>query len=151
MKIAHVGGFKGKAERDNGRLLASMLWMLEHKKLDDSKVTHDVINLKYKRDFLRETKTYDMVILHAIMHSNKPSLLKKLIKDRYKDAKLFGYVDISDLHSVPAWRKRLESTKAKHIFIWEDIPSSLNGWTIGKLKGYNRKYIDHYFAVYERI
>lgn len=155
MKIAQVGAFKKHSGNDVGRMITVAKWFFENDvwKADSKEpIIHDIVNLKYKRDFLRERRTYDAVILHSIMHSNRPDILRDLKETVARDRKLFGYNerDISALHTVERWRKRLVSSKASYIFIFEDIPFSLNIWTLGKLKGYTLPHADTQYGVYKK-
>ncbi len=155
MKIAQVGAFKKYSTNDVGRMLTVATWFFENgvwKANSKEPITHDIVNLEYKRDFLRERRIYDTVILHSIMHSNRPDILRDLKNHVVRDKKIFGYNerDISALHSVERWRKRLISSKATYIFVFEDIPFSLNIWTLGKLKGYIMPHMNTQYGFYKK-
>lgn len=131
--IAHVGAYKKFSEADSGRQVRCLVWLVNN----DSNIRsfkHEVINLKYGRDFLLENKEYDIVILHSIFLYS--------IKNPQKQ------VMVSPEHSIENWKKRLIITNANYIFICEGQPCTLSGWKIGELVGYEIKHRDQLLTVY---
>ena len=102
----------------------------------------DIINLNNGRDFLIERRRYDAVILHSIFHSNRPYAMKLALRT--------GGTNSSLVHSIERWRKRLVSTHARVIVVWELLPAALSGWNLGDLPQYRTKYRDHRITVYKR-
>lgn len=86
-----------------------------------NKRSDDYIDLNDNRDFLKENKTYDIVILH---HIYEPG--------RVRDASPFR---ISPVHNRQNWIKRLHSTGAKYIFAYGDIDEVSGRW-LGSIAGY---------------
>lgn len=107
-------------------------------------IDSDIINLEYKRDFLREIKTYYAVVLHNIFHAND-----YYMKMARNDPKCRG--KISDLHCLDCWRRRLINTKAETIIVLELLPAALNGWQLDKLDGYTIQKRDHQVTVYRKM
>lgn len=140
MKIAQVGAYSKFSQADSARQTHCILWLLKNDKIVfENKPTHDFINLKYKRDFLKEQETYDVVIVHSVFHTDVVPLAN------FKDK-----VIVSENHTIVNWRNRLVSTCAKYIFICEGQPFTLSGWQIGELDYYNIEYRDALFTVYKR-
>jgi hypothetical protein len=101
----------------------------------------DVINLLQGRDFLKEKKKYDFVILHSIFHT-RPEFMQRHLQDGSMKK------EISPLHTIERWQRRLVSTKATKIFVWELRPFSLSGWHLNELPGYKIESRDHRLTVY---
>jgi hypothetical protein len=93
---------------------------------------HDFIDLNKGRDFLKEDKTYDIIVLiYIFLYSS----------EEMKDDGLYHPNDpltkTSPLHTKENWRKRLLASQAKDILIfglYED--SEITGKYIGNLSGY---------------
>lgn len=88
-------------------------------------MAHDVINLSYGRDFLMEARLYDVVVIHSI--------LSPQIKGFWR----FPRLQVSPIHSLKMWRRRLVETSAKYIVICKNDPATLSGGEIGRLSGYD--------------
>lgn len=129
LRIAHVGAFRGKSSEDGARSVETICRILQHDRdfIYGTKADHDTINLIYGRDFLKENRTYDLVILHSIFHTAQPKLV------RGKDYK---QLSLSPKHSVLNWARRLIRARAIYISVCEGQPHSLSGWNLGDLPGY---------------
>jgi len=135
-RIAHVGAFKRFSSNDVRRITVALHWLVTHK-IELGKPVHDIINLHYGRDFLRETLEYDIVIIHSVFSHYFPA--------KSNDA------GTSEMHDMPHWIDRLLSTKAKVIFLFSDQPNSLSDGHIGKLTGYQKvESPEEDLAIYER-
>lgn len=85
------------------------------------------------------------MVVHSIFHT-RPEFLKAL-----RDAKASKTeVKTSPYHSLEAWRRRLTTTGARTIVVWELNPFSLNGWQLDELDGYRIAHRDHRVTVYRR-
>lgn len=137
--IAEVGAFKRPSREDQIRRTAAMIEVLE---LDPDfagrKKRFEAINLADGRDFLRETGTYDMVIVHSVL---SPSV--GLRQSRSKE------LMTSPDHTVEVWRNRLVSTGAKYIVVCEGQPYTLSGRELGELLGYDVQKSDEWVTVYK--
>ena len=143
-KIAQVGAFKRFSEGDLARMSHFLFWLSENdKEFFRKKPEHDIVNLKYKRDFLDEKIKYDAVILHSVFHSDRFN--HKFVRN--------GNVltQISEKHTLDAWRNRLVDTAAYYILAFEGQPCSLSGWQLNDLIGYEILKRDTLFTVYRRI
>lgn len=129
LRIAHVGAFRDKSSEDGARSVESLYRILQHDRdfIYGTKPNHDTINLIYGRDFLKESRTYDLVILHSIFHVNLLGLARG--KDRKQ-------LSLSSKHSVLNWVRRLIKTRAIYISVCEGQPHSLSGWHLGEIPGY---------------
>lgn len=103
----------------------------------------DPVNLAYGRDFLRERERYDAVIVHSVFHTHDTYMKHAKKLPSMKD-------QISPHHSIGRWRRRLASTGARVIVVFETIPLSLNGWQLEKLRGYRIKERNAIYTIYER-
>ncbi len=142
--IAHVGAYKRRTDGDIGRWLMALDWLMKNDALPTG-FKHEVINLKYGRDFLTENNQYDIVVLHDIFDAGNKDIVSKIPK-RVRQA-----IETSPYSSNEWWRLRLEMTYAKYIFVFETAPCCINGWGLGNLKDYETVYIDHQYAVYRRL
>jgi hypothetical protein len=146
--IAQVGAYKKRTDGDIWRWLTALDWLMKNDRLPD-KSTHDVINLKYGRDFLREHETYDIVVLHDIYDAGNLDIVQKIQANLPK--LVWQAIETSSVASEKRWRWRLQQTKAKFIFVFETSPCCINGWGLGELEGYKVEHIDHQVAIYRRI
>lgn len=124
MKLALVG-FHG-SELDIG-ILADVIQIL-----DLEEVEPDLIDLRLGRDFLKENKTYDIVVLNYIYlpEVNNSNSDFKRMKGDYS-------FKVSELQSRENWRKRLIETGAAQILIFGySVVSEITGEYIGELEGY---------------
>jgi len=132
--VAQVGAFKRDSPEDTGRKLTMLRWLVQNRSSErsaDGKWTHDIINLKYGRDFLLEAREYDIVVVHCVFHPGDIYEMDPIVLPHVlRDAKM------SPVHTVERWRKRLERTQAKYIFIFAEQQGSLSGWHLGELDGY---------------
>lgn len=125
IQIGNVGGEIGDTETKT-YLDALASWILKNDRdladrwIDSHK--HDYIDLNAGRDFLKESKKYDVVILHNLYH---PGRGEKELRQ--------GYYAVSPLHTVANWRKRLLQTGAEIIAVYG---MDFSGNDIGDLPGY---------------
>jgi hypothetical protein len=141
LQIAEVGAFKRRSREDASRRMAALMEIFEI----DPDFTYqtkkfEAINLVDGRDFLRETATYDMVIVHSIL---SPSVGLTRMRDNRE-------LMTSPDHSVEVWRNRLVSTGAKYIVLCTGQPYSLGRWDLGELPGYTVLKDDEWLAVYKK-
>lgn len=145
--VAQVGSFKRRSSDDSIRWMRTVTWLLHHESeiMSKTKFKHDVVNLKYGRDFLREEMKYDIVLLHSIFDPGpRPSAVGAVNISKWKETL------ISTVHNDERWRWRLVNTEAEYIFIWETYPMSINGWAIGELQGYKILHRDWEYTVYRK-
>lgn len=108
---------------DKARFLVAKLWLAENfGNIDEVCVEHDFIEIGRGRDFLKEDKTYSVVILHFIANLGY--------------GETYGNLSQSEKHSDENWRKRLESSDADFIFVFSDGFSTLDVDNIGEVSGY---------------
>lgn len=117
-----------------------LIAMLDPDYLKDQDLAADIINLAYGRDFLQESKTYDIVILHSII-STKVRL----------PASRFPRLRVSPDHSLKVWRVRLGLTGAKYIAICEGLEATLSGREMGEILGYAVLKEDNTVTLYRKI
>lgn len=127
IQIGNVGGEVGDSEtRTYLDALAS--WVIKNDSdlaerwIDSHK--HDYIDLNQGRDFLKESKQYDVVALHNLYHPGGG-----------EDEKRSGYYAVSPQHTAQNWRRRLVSTGAELIGVFG---VDWGGDAIGDLPGYTR-------------
>lgn len=136
--VAEVGAFKRPSQEDTSRRLAALIEIME---IDApfiiTQKKFDAINLVDGRDFLRETYTYDVVIVHSVL---SPGV-------RIRGARNKELLTSPD-HDIEVWRNRLISTGAKYIVVCEGQPYTLSGWELGDLPGYTVLKMDTRLAVY---
>lgn len=127
IRVAHVGAFERLSADDENRDLSVMglIALLDPDYLKDQEMAPDIINLAYGRDFLQESKSYDIVILHSIV-----STQVRLPSSR------FPRLRASPSHSLKVWRVRLGLTGAKYIAICEGLEATLSGREMGEILGY---------------
>lgn len=97
-------------------------------------VTQDVVNLLYGRDFLTESKTYDVVLVHDTFPINNPLVGVQVFKD-----------PISQHHSLWQWGLRLVTTEARLIVVCSDQ------FTLRSLLGYRVHKKDEKITIYVRL
>lgn len=86
---------------------------------------HDKVNLNRGRDFLAESKTYEVVVLHFLFRGGF-----------YVPPTTDGQLATSPLASWAAWRRRLVSTGAKYVFAYGGA-SEVGGTYLCDLPGYD--------------
>lgn len=140
IRVAHVGAFKRKSQADQSRHVAAVAKIVEHdRNYFQDGIAEDIINLSYGRDFLREGKHYDVVIVHSVL-SPKVRV----------PSKMCPRLQVSPDHTFKTWKKRLVSTGSKYISICEGQPVTMNGWELGDLPGYRILERDHLITLYQR-
>jgi len=137
--VAEVGAFKRRSREDVIRRTAALIEILElDPEFASRKKQFEVINLSEGRDFLQETATYDMVIVHSVL---SPSVGLTRFKGNKE-------LMTSPDHTVEVWRNRLVSTWAKYIVVCEGQPYTLSGRELGELPGYDVRKSDEWLTVY---
>lgn len=128
VSVGNVGATAGDPE-NHTFLDALALWLLKNDRdladrWMDEGVKHDYIDLNQGRDFLKESKRYDVVVLHNLYEPGRgePHLHT-------------GYYAVSPQHTVANWRRRLAQTGADLIAIYG---IDLSGDYIGDLPGYSK-------------
>lgn len=109
---------------------------LEERLFGSGGIKHDYVDLNVGRDFLKENKTYDMVILGNIWHPDPGEVRLES-----------GIFAVSPQHGISTWKRRLVGTKAEIIGVFG---SDLGGDQIGDLPGYTRYRKDYMTSVYVR-
>jgi hypothetical protein len=97
----------------------------------------DYIDLSLGRDFLKEDKKYDVVVLIYIFKCTPEELTKEECYFLNKSQR------VSELHSRENWRRRLLNTNAKDVFIHGMyVDSEISGEYIGDLENYEMQLIE---------
>ena len=131
MKIAFVGWTNPE---DDLNILLECYQILKPLKL----TSYDFINLNNGRDFLKENKRYDIVVLIYIFLLSREEIINAAphaIND--------PLTKVSELHTKKNWRQRLLDTEAREILIFglfED--SEISGRYIGELDNYRYSEIE---------
>ena len=146
--IAHVGANKRFTNEDQCRLVHALSRLIhydyEFAKLNaDERIHHEIINLRYGDDYLKDHRVFEVVVLHSIFHPG----------DRFADVGGLKHVavQLSPLHSLYKWREKLRSSGARYIGVCEGAPVTLNGWQIGDLDGYEIIERDRLFTLYHAL
>lgn len=131
MNIAFVGWTN--SDIDCGILLDC------YKILQSLKLTsYDFIDLNRDRDFLKENKRYDIVVLIYIFILSQEEMINEQLYSRNDH-----FTKTSELHSQENWRKRLLNTEAEEILIFGYDPySEVSGKYIGELEKYKYSEIE---------
>lgn len=141
LDVAEVGAFERRSPEDRIRRTAALIEILE---LDPDfaakKKSFEAINLAEGRDFLEETATYDIVILHSIFNSEYPEQFVRMEDE----------TQLSPHHTIKSWKDRLVETEAKYIVVCEGYPFTLSGWVLRDLPGYHMEKRDRWLTVYRR-
>ena len=118
VQVAMVGSMQGEFEMMASRTMVDWLSDNDPEMLADFHYDH--INLAQHRDFLRESRTYDLVAVCWIYQ---------------KPGENAGYFAVSDLHAPQNWGRRLSSTQAKYLFVfgWD---TEINAQWLGAIAGY---------------
>lgn len=126
LRVAHVGSYD--LPEDHWQAIKVYDWLFAHLPtfVVEPPLEHDTINLDFGRDFLRESKAYDLVIVHHVW--NAPP-----VRGRPQP----GTFNVSSRHSRAAWRDRLVSTQARVIACVGD-EDEVAGDYLGNLPGYKR-------------
>lgn len=98
----------------------------------EARFKFDIVNMDYGRDFLQESKRYQIVLVHSVFHANDNFMGG--MREYWEEKRLPWLV--SRFHTLDKWRERLVGTRAGHILVFESVPMSLNGWQLGDLNGY---------------
>jgi hypothetical protein len=138
--VAQVGAFRRFSEGDSWRWVKTTAWLMEVRSELLLGATQDVVNLRYGRDFLRERRKYDIVVLHSPIAFPNPKEVSPGILKRY---------GVSPLTSLDRWRRRLERTEAEFIFVIEAfLPMCVSAWNLGELNGYQLVTRDSQWGIY---
>jgi len=138
MIIAHVGSTESN---EDDRFHTDMMtdWFIKNNpEILDQRFENDYIDLNEGRDFLKENKKYDIVILHYIY---APS---------HFSGRTQGYFGTSSEHTPQNWARRLVGTDAKYIFTVGGI-TEVSGMYLGNLPGYIREDPRDMFTVYRKM
>lgn len=111
----------------------------------------DVINIAENgRDFLAESETYDVVLVHSVLDPKWASSIGNHSGP--------AAIQVSPLDSYEAWRDRLLATRARWIVVfegartssgqYESLPGCLSGWHLD-LPGYRFKF-DRGLSIFTR-
>lgn len=152
-QVAQVGAYKRRTDGDITRWLTAVDWLMRNARhYDWTKPKHDVVNLRYGRDFLQEIEQYDIVVLHDIYDGTLSNYQLDHVVGAprvfTRQAKMA--LRTSPLQTVGAWAWRLARTGAEYIFVFEMSPACINGWNLGSLNGYDTVHQDHIFTVYRK-
>jgi hypothetical protein len=139
MRVAQVGASQPLTPDDGGRIVAAL--ELVRPLVALGKLRSEVINIEYGRDFLCERRKYGVVIVHSVFHT-RPDFME-MARGNPAMAR-----QISPLHSVDNWRKRLASSGATAIVLFESLPFSLGGWHVNEIPGYKILKRTHQITVY---
>lgn len=145
MKVAQVGMNKRRTNGDLTRWMMAVDWLLKNGLLDGH-IEHDVVNLRYGRDYLAENTTHDIVVLHNIFDGKDHGGVARHNMTR----SAWEAIRTSPRQSTEAWRERLAASGAKVVFVFEMTVQCVNGWQLGDIDGYERRHIDTDYAVYVR-
>lgn len=131
MRIAFVGW---TSPEDDFSILLDCYQILKSLKL----TSYDFIDLNHGRDFLKENKQYDVVVLiYIFILSSEEAINESLFLPNDPLTKT------SNLHSKDNWRQRLLETQAKEILIFGYDPySEVSGDYIGELDDYEKSIIE---------
>ena len=125
-KTINIGSV-GSLDNENDALRLDMindwLWNNDKEYVDGATWTNDHINLTDGRDFLKENKQYDLVVVQHVYNPDFPNDNRQ------------GQFQVSDIHNADNWIRRLVSTNADYIFVFGDW-SEVGGWMLGNLSGY---------------
>jgi hypothetical protein len=144
LKVAHVGASQNQdnpehgiwADEDAHRNYEVYSWleqndpeMAEPYKNGD----HDFIDLNDERDFLRENKPYNVIILHFLW---SPPVPRGEDYDTFIPKSGYGYTRLSPYHNRKNWITRLAGTGAKYIFAWGG-GDEVSGEYLREIPGYD--------------
>ncbi len=111
-------------------ILRYLMGSKEFENLSEEEITNklivDNINFQFGRDFLKENKQYNIVILHYIYNPSYDNIQERNTPGPFKR---------SELHDRKNWISRLISTNAEGIFVFGDVTEVSGGW-LGELPGY---------------
>jgi hypothetical protein len=127
LNVANVGGFGSINDRIRLDMASDWLSYNDPDYSENIKFSHDNIDLNSGRDFLKESKSYNIVILHDIFNPVGENDLSR------------GIFSVSPDHNADSWVKRLASTGADYIFVfgsWTEV----GGWWLGDIPGYDKTY-----------
>jgi hypothetical protein len=98
----------------------------------------DFVNLHQGRDFIKEDKIYDIVVLIYIFKWTKEQCQNDNLYNKHDSS-----IKVSDIHTPENWRKRLLNTEAKEILIFGySDESEITGNYIGDLENYKMNLIE---------
>lgn len=131
MKIACVG-HTGNIF-DNTLWAVAVKWLVQNHReyIPNGNIPRfDYIDLNNRRDFLKESKEYDVVSLQYLFRGNN-----------YLGSHNSGELSVSELQSPDNWRKRLKQSKARFIFVFGSH-TEVSADYIGDIRGYKRFKLD---------
>lgn len=129
----HVGYTDSAEDAARYRWAEDFLTELENSTDDNDGVDlvrqMDEINLYQNRDFLKESHTYDVIILHWIFNPRNMELTSVSVATDLSTR-------VSEKHSPQNWRKRLIATEAEYIFVFGST-TEVSHWFLGNIPGYD--------------
>lgn len=137
LNIGNVGSFDNENDRNRLYMVDGWLRRNDPKYLEGVSYGNDHIDLNNGRDFLKESKTYDMVILQHVYNPTDSKDLKE------------GIYRISPNHTSINWVKRLQATNADYIFVSGGY-SEVGAWWLGSIPGYDLVDNNDYLSVYRK-
>ncbi len=141
--VAEVGASKRRTQEDQVRRTAALIEIFE---VDPDVAvrakTFKAINLVDGIDFLDETDTYDIVIVHSVI---SPYIDRRHLPSHHPE------LMTSPHHDIQNWKDRLVSTGAQYVVVCEGQPYTLSGWELGDLAGYYVVKRDRRLTVYRKV
>jgi len=140
IRLACVGASADPNSQERQTYSDSDRWMLNaiadymmkhHPDVDLGNIEPDFIDLNDGRDFLKESKTYDMVALMRVFHPMGGDY-----SVRYHQRQGPGLFRLSSDHTAEHWNRRLKGTGAKLIFAFGDSTDCVTGEYVGPIQGY---------------
>ena len=122
--VASVGSTDGYQDSMRIKMFSGWLESKDPEYFKGATFFYDNIDLNRGRDFLKESKTYDIVILHHIFNPQDRTGLET------------GKFSRSPEHKVNNWIRRLQSTGADYIFVYGSV-GEVAPWWLGNITGYN--------------
>ena len=117
----------GYAENQNDRNMIDIMagWLIKNEpELIDNQFVYDHISLHKGRDFLKEGKQYDIVLLLSIYNPSTP--------EENRPGSTF---ERSDIHKEEEWKRALVESGADYIFAFGDY-QEVSGFFLGDIPSY---------------
>ena len=117
----------GYAENQNDRNMIDIMagWLIKNEpELIDNQFVYDHISLHKGRDFLKEGKQYDIVLLLSIYNPSTP--------EENRPGSTF---ERSDIHNEEEWKRALVESGADYIFAFGDY-QEVSGFFLGDIPSY---------------
>jgi hypothetical protein len=123
--IGNIGSFGSLNDQNRLYMVDDWLFRNDPEYVDGASYSHDNVDLNHGRDFLRESKSYNVIVLHDIYNPVDDV-------DRQKG----GIFSVSPHHGPGQWVQKLAASGADYIFVfgsWGEI----GGWWLGEIPGYD--------------